>query len=121
MKQYKNLVSINDKRNGSPNDTWGNWSFDVDTYRLTYWDHGACIYPIELSDKDTNSKLLDLIFQVGKKPWAYRAMADLIDALNEIFDPQVFCCSRGENKKFDATRLCGKHADKLMEHWTNEF
>jgi hypothetical protein len=120
MKQYKNLISIHEKK-GSPNDTWGNWSFCINTYRLTYWHHDIIVYPIDLTTKDTNSKLLDLIFQVGKKPWAYRAMADLIDALNEVFDPQVFCCSRGENKKFDATELCKRHAHRLIEYSSNVF
>ena len=93
-----------------PRTTWGKWSYDPETHYLIYDDW----YPVGLTIKNSNSKLLDLIFQINSKSnWDKYAVSDLIMALDDIFYPQANCCSGGENKKFFPKKICEKYNKKI--------
>jgi hypothetical protein len=90
---------------------WGFWEYTERGY-LDYKN----FYTIDLKTKNTNSKLLDLIFQINTKDnqnWDEHCVSDLIKALNDILYPQANCCSSGENKKFSAKELCEKYDERL--------
>ena len=90
---------------------WGFWKYTEKGY-LDYKN----FYPIDLKTKNTNSKLLDLIFQLNTKDnqnWDEHCVSDLIKALNDILCPQANCCSGGENKKFSVEELCEKYDERL--------
>jgi len=111
MKQLKNLIDLT---NLPPKQKWGNWIYDSKTNHLCYYKGKACIYPINLNNKNTNSKILDLIFQINTKNWSKDAMHDLIQALNDIFQPQAHCCSFGQNKTFKSQTLCEMYNNRLL-------
>ena len=90
---------------------WGYWKYSKTGY-LNYKN----FYTIDLKTKNSNSKLLDLIFQINTKnqqSWDEHCVSDLIKALNEILYPQANCCSSGVNKKFSAIELCKKYDERL--------
>tara|TARA_S200002703_G_C3792640_1_gene244636 strand:- start:1896 stop:2258 length:363 start_codon:yes stop_codon:yes gene_type:complete len=97
------------------NTNWGDWSYDKKNYYLTY----KKFYPVNLLNYNTNAKIMDLIFQVnGKKgsgKWDDFCVDELIDAIDSIFYPQANCCSGGENKKFNAKKICQEYNKKLQE------
>jgi hypothetical protein len=97
-----------------PKMTWGNWSYNPKTFYLTY----KHFYPVDLSTINTNSALLDLIFQINTKNngnWDSGCVNDLVKAIDDIFYPQANCCSGGQNKKFFAKKICEKYNKKLSE------
>ena len=100
-----------------PKTKWGNWSYDPKKFYLTY----KHFYPVNLLRYNTNAKILNLIFQLNTKDnsncnsnWDSDCVSDLVKAINDIFYPQANCCSGGENKKFNAKKLCKKYNKKLF-------
>ncbi len=96
-----------------PRQTWGKWRYDPKTFYLTHNDW----YPVDLKTKDSNSKLLDLIFQINTKEsdnWDSNCVSDLIRAIDDIFYPQANCCSGGADMKFDVEKLCKEYNHKLF-------
>ena len=118
MKRYTKfekptLKELEDMIKEKPRMKWGNWSYNPETFYLTY----KHFYAVNLTTKNTNSALLDLIFQLNTKDnsnWDSDCVSDLVKAINYIFYPQANCCSGGENKKFNAKKLCKKYNKKLF-------
>lgn len=115
--KFKNttLRELEDMVREKPRMKWGNWFYDPKTFHLTYKD----FYPVDLTTKNTNSDLLNLIFQLNTKDngnWDSDCVSDLVKAIDDIFYPQANCCSSGENKKFNAKKLCKKYNKKLFEN-----
>jgi hypothetical protein len=109
------LKELEDMVKEKPRMKWGNWSYDPETFYLTY----KHFYPVNLTTKNSNSALLDLIFQLNTKDngnWDSDCVSDLVKAINDIFYPQANCCSGGENKKFNAKKLCKKYNKKLFQN-----
>ena len=109
------LKELEDMIKEKPKMKWGNWSYDPETFYLTY----KHFYQVNLTSKNTNSDLLDLIFQVNTKnndSWDSNCVSDLVKAIDYIFYPQANCCSGGENKKFNAKKLCKKYNKKLFKN-----
>jgi hypothetical protein len=98
-----------------PKTKWGGWSYDPKTFYLTHLDW----YPVDLTTKNSNSELLDLIFQINTKDsnnWDSDCVSDLIKAIDDIFYPQANCCSCGVNMKFSAKELCKKYSNKIYRY-----
>ena len=109
------LKELEDMIKEKPKMKWGNWSYNPETCYLTY----KHFYPVDLTSKNTNSALLDLIFQLNTKDnnnWDSDCVSDLIKAIDDIFYPQANCCSSGQNKKFNAKKLCKKYNKKLFKN-----
>jgi hypothetical protein len=109
------LKELEDMIKEKPKMKWGNWSYDPETFYLKY----KHFYQVNLTSKNTNSDLLDLIFQVNTKDndsWDSNCVSDLVKAIDYIFYPQANCCSGGENKKFNAKKLCKKYNKKLFKN-----
>lgn len=96
-----------------PKMVWGQWRYDPNTYNLSHRDW----YHVDLITKNTNAKILDLIFQINTKEsnnWDSNCVSDLIKAINDIFYPQANCCSCGIDMKFDTKKLCEEYNEKLF-------
>jgi hypothetical protein len=83
---------------------WGIWRLETSTWELV---NEETHYRIDLERCTTSAALLDWIFQINGKGWGPKAMADLIDAFDDIFYPQENLCSGclcgGVGKQIDAT------------------
>lgn len=74
---------------------WGNWTLHVEEGYLAH----RVERDIELADCRTPAKMLDVIFQIHSKNWATpEDMAELLNALVDIVDPQRTLCSHGQDK-----------------------
>lgn len=83
-------------------DTWGNWRYDAKKLVLT---HIPQDYEIDLEDCSTSAKTLDWIFQMESKVWmTHEDKGNLLDALDDLIDPQATLCSGGANKTLDVKK-----------------
>ncbi len=72
------------------------WAYDPEALTLT---HRGPHYEIDLEEINSSAEMLDWIFQVASKQWAdARTLAELVWALDEIFDPQSTLCSGGRDR-----------------------
>jgi hypothetical protein len=91
-----------DKPRPKHGDTWGNWQYDAKVMVLTYLPED---YEIDLEQCTTSAKTMDRIFQLCNKTWlSAKDGGDMLQALNDLLDPQANLCSFGQDKKFDATK-----------------
>jgi hypothetical protein len=77
---------------------WGKWRYDAKVLTLT---HEGMDYEIDLEECGTCAEVLDWIFQIAGKarpPWTRDDIVDLIDALNDILDPQATLCGSGKDQ-----------------------
>ena len=102
---------------------WGSWSFDTERLVLVHnaepvtRGHGNDEYVAFLGDYEIDverirqsSQALDWIFQIRGKAWATSVvMRDLIEALDDIFEPQASLCSCGTNKVISNPTAFLKH------------
>jgi hypothetical protein len=71
---------------------WGNWRLETAS--------------LELMHATDEYQILDWIFQINKKPrevYPAQDLADLLQALQDILDPQANLCGGGAGKRLDAT------------------
>tara|TARA_R100001443_G_scaffold82145_1_gene89153 strand:- start:320 stop:1045 length:726 start_codon:yes stop_codon:yes gene_type:complete len=105
---------------------WGDWHIDKSNLCLnllpkdhsTKWNHDCPFYQIDLESVNSNSEILDWIFQLNHKNlniYGKNVVKDLVRALDDIFDPQNNCCSSGKNKAFSGTDLAKKYAESLKK------
>lgn len=95
------LLERNDPR-PAHGDTWGNWRYDAKRMVLRHVPHN---YQIDLLDCSTSSKTLDWIFQMESKMWmTHKDKGNLLDALDDLIDPQATLCSRGASKTLDVKK-----------------
>ena len=87
---------------------WGPWRFK-DNLVLINDDE----YDIDLEKINSNSEMLNWIFQMRKKRQDLYCVKSFVDALNDIFYPQRNCCSWGDNKEFSGTKLAEAYRKKL--------
>jgi hypothetical protein len=98
---------------------WGDWTLDTERLCLVYRAFPVALgdgsgrsqgvppytafwgdYEIDIERIRDSAAMLDWIFQIRRKGWATaRVMRDLIEALNDIFEPQANLCSAGCNKR----------------------
>ena len=89
-------------------DRWGPWKF-ADNLVLINDDD----YDIDLEKINSCAEMLDWIFQMQKKRQDLYCVKSFVDALTDIFLPQRYCCSWGNNKKFSGRDLAKKYQKKL--------
>lgn len=72
---------------------YGPWTFDSDKLTLTHRAYGG--YEIDITDMNTCASVLDWIFQIQSKDWTDNpeTVASLIQAIEEIINPQATLCS----------------------------
>jgi hypothetical protein len=92
-------------------DRWGSWAFDAKRLALTYEPADSPgWWEVDLERMTDPARMLDAIFQFSTKVWApRRAVGDLVQALDDLLDPQSTLCSWGQSKTLDAT----KHLEEL--------
>jgi hypothetical protein len=94
-------------------DTWGNWQYNAKAMVLTYLPND---YQIDLEECTTSAQTLDRIIQLCKKTWmSITDIGNMIQALNDLLDPQANLCSSGQDKEFDATKHL-KNLRKGLQH-----
>ena len=80
---------------------WGHWKLDTSTLELIHTEDG---YPIDLECITASAPMLDVIFQVVGKTWCSTEDAGhLIQAFEDIFQPQGRLCGCGIDKTIDAS------------------
>ena len=80
---------------------WGDWSYD--RKNLTLFNSEG--YEVDLTECNSAAEILDWIFQVAGKSWAdNRTVTTLIEALEDLLDPQANVCSWGRDKHFNSTQ-----------------
>jgi hypothetical protein len=82
---------------------WGNWRLETASLELM---HATDEYRIDLERMNSAAQILDWIFQINKKPrevYPAQDLADLLQALQDILDPQANLCGGGAGKRLDAT------------------
>ena len=78
------------------NKTWGNWELRVEIMCI---EHSVNWYQISLDECLTSAQVLDWVFQMRAKTWVTsEEMANLLDAFDDVFEPQSRLCSVGRNK-----------------------
>ncbi|MGC3023341.1 hypothetical protein [Brevibacterium sp. FAM 24630] len=78
------------------NKTWGNWELRVEIMCI---EHSVNGYQISLDECLTSAQVLDWVFQMRAKTWVTsEEMANLLDAFDDVFEPQSRLCSVGRNK-----------------------
>ena len=83
-----------------------------DNLELCYVEGSINRYGIDLERFNSNSQLIDTIFQLNTKPNGYN-LRYFIEAIDDIFYPQANCCSRGKNIKFSGTNLSKNYIENL--------
>lgn len=96
-----------------PRIQWGGWKYKPTTYELEYYENDCLYYIVDLERFYNNAAILNMIFQINGKRWKEDAVATFIDAIDDIFHPQAYCCSGGSNKKFDPKELCDRYNKRL--------
>jgi hypothetical protein len=80
-------------------DEWGDFIFDRKNLCLT---HQNFDYELDLEKFGSSSALLDMMFQISRKTWMTRGNRGyLLEALQELLDPQQNLCSFGGDKHFE--------------------
>ena len=104
---------------------WGNWVFRSTKLVLQLLTkHGNCVYEIDLEKINSNAEMLDVIFQLNHKArnpdsiyGNQSLIEDLIQAFDDIFEPQSNCCSWGKEKKFSGSVLAKAYIKKLLDSY----
>ncbi len=88
---------------------WGVWHLDTERLTLDYKPDGVWRYELDLERNHDSASILDFIFQVRQKGWATpTVLADLLNAIQDIFHPQPNLCSCGRNKQVSAEFAAGR-------------
>ena len=83
-------------RSVSERTQFGPWRYDPALLTLTFYEGKRAGYEVDLERMPTSAAMLDWIFQVRGKSWCTpEAMAALLEALDEILDPQSGMCRDG--------------------------
>lgn len=92
---------------------WGNWHLNSRTLELIYRAGYNQLYEIDLETITSSSQMLDWLLQIKGKAWASNQdITDLLQAFKELFDPQCYLCSFGEDKRIKDVRA---HIQKVRE------
>ena len=84
---------------------FGPWRYDAIERTLTFYEGERWGYEVDLDRMQTCAAMLDWIFQVRGKSWCTpEAMAGLLEALDEIFDPQSGMCRGGVDRGPSGTK-----------------
>ncbi len=96
--------------------SWGSWRLDAERLVLEYVPEGCWRYELDLEKNHDAASVLDFIFQFYGKGWATPVlMADLLEAIYDIFDPQDNLCSCGRNRCISPGRFWAARIEPLTE------
>jgi hypothetical protein len=71
---------------------WGSWVLDVERWCLVFEDK-PYFYEVDLERIRDSAAALDWIYQILGKAWATsRVMRDLLNAIDDVIDPQASLC-----------------------------
>ena len=88
---------------------WGEWEYDPQTLCLISRSRGG---EIDMTRMINSAQVLDWIFHLDGKGWVTpKIIAEFLEAVRFLIDPQENLCSWGENKTFDAK----KHLKRLFK------
>jgi hypothetical protein len=93
---------------------WGRWRF-VRSNLTLFHTNG---YEIDLERINSCAEMLDWIFQLNHKNdgvYGVDVVKDLVEAFDDIFQPQSNCCSMGSEKEFSGTKLAKAYALELKK------
>lgn len=97
-KSMPEIVCLADIKPSRPGTSFGLWKYRKSN--LTLWCQ-KYQYEIDLEKITDSAKMLDWIFQVNSKTWAQddpAVMSDLINALDDLLEPQANYCSWAKDK-----------------------
>ena len=95
---------------------WGDWRLDAHRLTLDYAPDDIWRYELNLEANHDSASILDFVFQFHGKVWATpQTMKGLLDALDDIFDPQANLCSCGRNKRIDHQKLLAERIEPPTE------
>jgi len=102
---------------------WGYWIFRSTNLVLELQnERGSWAYEVDLERINCTAQMLDIIFQLNHKRRYGKShygdqnqdlIGDLIQAFDDIFEPQGNCCSCGKEKEFSGSKLAKAYAKKL--------
>jgi len=86
---------------------WVNWIYHPSNLTLECRDEcGFFIYEIDLERCRTSAEVLDWIFQVQGKTWATAEIVNnLLEALDDLLNPQGTLCSFGKSSTINPREL----------------
>ena len=104
---------------------WGYWIFRSTTLVLELQTkRGGWAYEVDLERINSTAQMLDWIFQLNHKRRYGDSVygnenqdliGDLIQAFDDIFEPQGNCCSCGKEKEFSGSKLAKAYAKRLKD------
>ena len=97
-----NIQSFEIPRTISHGQRWGNFVYNAHNFTLRYAPQD---YEINLESMNTSAGMLDWIFQMRRTVDSPSDMADLIEALHKLLNPQRNLCSGGQDKGCDPIQL----------------
>ena len=103
----------------SVKERWGRWRFVSSNLTLLH-DNS---YEIDLERINSCAQMLDWIFQLNHKNdevYGVDVAKDLVEAFDDIFNPQGNCCSMGKEKEFSGTKLAEAYASELKRSQSND-
>ncbi|MDQ2712038.1 MAG: hypothetical protein M3Y24_07375 [Acidobacteriota bacterium] len=78
------------------------WHFDPHSLTLVFRSGEEVHHLVDLRRITSSTCMLDIIFDISGRPWASKdIIGDLIQALQELFDPKVTLCGAGRDRLLD--------------------
>ena len=91
---------------------WGGWQLQGSDHTLAL-HHGADYYQIDLDSITDSAQMLDWVYQVRLKTWATNeTVSSLLNAFQDLFDPQANLCSGSQSKTINAKQ----HLDRVIAY-----
>jgi hypothetical protein len=83
------------------------WQYDVERLVLVHNETG---YEVDLERMRSSAEMLDWIFQIRPKRWVTsKTMADLLEALEILLEPQAHYCGCGRNLRPKVTAILARY------------
>jgi hypothetical protein len=85
---------------------WGPWRYDAERLVLVYDDPaGEEAYEIDLEECRDSAEVLARILPLSQKAWMAReAVGHLVQAFDDLLDPQANLCSFGRSRRLHVKR-----------------
>lgn len=81
---------------------YGKWQYNEKSRTLGYKVKNGYFYAFNLENITSSAQMLDWIMQINGKVWGKgQCVADLVEAFDDIFDPQDSLCSFGNDKRIN--------------------
>lgn len=113
MEQLDEVVKIEERKSMDVLRDKKGWSFNSEllTLELRETAVSPLMYDIDLKGINSTAEMLDWIFHLHDKDT--NISYELVDAFQTIFNPCMWCCSFGKEKKFSGTKLARAFAKRF--------